>query len=82
MSTETFLDGRQLCRELGVSRVTLLRRVKDGTIPAIKIGHLVRYDKEAVFAALRKSRLSVAKAAVDGRGVTVASALMQTVEND
>lgn len=80
MNERTLIDGRQLCDEIGMSRLTLRKRVQDGTIPAIKIGRLVRYDRREVLGALRASRLRDATAAVDGRSVRVASELVKDIE--
>ncbi len=40
------LTPRQAARVLNVSERTLWQRTKDGMIPAIKIGHLVRYSPD------------------------------------
>lgn len=37
------LTPRQAARALSISERTLWQRTKDGVIPSIKVGHLVRY---------------------------------------
>ncbi len=37
------LTPRQAARALNISERTLWQRTKDGVIPSIKVGHLVRY---------------------------------------
>jgi len=40
------LTPRQAARALNISERTLWQRTKDGVIPAIKLGHLVRYSPD------------------------------------
>jgi len=40
------LSPRQAARALSISERTLWQRTKDGVIPAVKLGHLVRYSPE------------------------------------
>jgi excisionase family DNA binding protein len=43
------LTPDQACEYLGMSRVTLLKRTRNGDIPAGKIGGTYRYQKEALY---------------------------------
>lgn len=38
------IDAVELAKLLGVSRLTILRRAKRGTIPCFRVGSLVRFD--------------------------------------
>lgn len=38
------MDAVELARFLGVSRLTILRRAKRGTIPCFRVGSLVKFD--------------------------------------
>ncbi len=40
------LTPRQAARALNISERTLWQRTKDGVIPAVKVGHLVRYSPD------------------------------------
>ncbi len=40
------LTPREAARALSISERTLWQRTKDGVIPAIKVGHLVRYSPD------------------------------------
>ena len=40
------LTPRQAAQALNISERTLWQRTKDGVIPAIKLGHLVRYSPD------------------------------------
>jgi len=42
------LDANELAERLGVSKRTIMRKVKKGTIPFFKIGTLVRFDSAAI----------------------------------
>ena len=48
------LTRKQVSEILGISLVTLNEWTKKGIIPALKIGTRVRYEKDAVYAALNK----------------------------
>ncbi|MDP9161857.1 MAG: helix-turn-helix domain-containing protein [Acidobacteriota bacterium] len=38
------LNAEQLAELLGMSRITILRRAKRGTIPSFRVGSSVRFD--------------------------------------
>ena len=38
------MDAVELAKFLGVSRLTILRRAKRGTIPCFRVGSLVKFD--------------------------------------
>ena len=48
-----FLTRKETAELLGVSLVTLNEWTKNGTLPAKRIGTRVRYEKQAVFSALK-----------------------------
>lgn len=54
-------DGHLLCakevaKRLGVSLRSVRRLIRDGKIPALRIGHAVRVDPEELRRALRRVR--------------------------
>lgn len=46
----------ELCKHLNISKPTALRYRKKGKIPFIQIGGAIRYDLNAVIAALQKGK--------------------------
>jgi hypothetical protein len=58
--TRTLLDRAQLAIELNASPVIVDRLRREGAIPWIQIGHYVRFDLDAVLAALEKHTVKVA----------------------
>ena len=46
-------DTSEICRELGISAPTLKKWVDAGRVPCIRMGDVVRYELDAVLAALR-----------------------------
>jgi excisionase family DNA binding protein len=43
------MDATELANYLKVSRVSLLRRARRGTIPSFRIGTSVRFDPNAIY---------------------------------
>jgi excisionase family DNA binding protein len=54
--SKNILDTDQLMVKLGVTRPTLSKWRKDGRIPFIQVGAVVRYDLDAVLEALSKKK--------------------------
>lgn len=52
----TILDTDQLMAKLGVTRPTLSKWRKEGRIPFIQVGAVVRYDLEKVLEALENKK--------------------------
>ena len=48
MASKIYLRTTEAAEILGVSTRTIRRRIKDGTIPAVKIGRLVRIPASAI----------------------------------
>lgn len=53
---KTILDTDQLMVKLGVTRPTLLKWRKEGRIPFIQVGSVVRYDLDKVLEALESKK--------------------------
>jgi excisionase family DNA binding protein len=53
-----FLSARQVAARLGVSELTIRRRIKSGELPAVRLGHgrAVRVRSDDLEAALRPVR--------------------------
>ena len=47
------MTSAEVQKWLGISRATLTRRVKDGEIPAIRVGHVLRFERAALLAWLK-----------------------------
>jgi excisionase family DNA binding protein len=71
MTTENLLTSKQVCEFIGVSKDTLKRRVKDGTVPVLKVGRLVRFDLDAV-----KRGLAIAQLKASIPGLRTAGAIL------
>lgn len=54
--SQTILDTDQLMAKLGVTRPTLAKWRKEGRIPFIQVGSVVRYDLDKVLAALENRK--------------------------
>jgi len=48
------VNARQLAKPLGICKSTVYRLVRDGKIPAIRLGGVLRFDVARVAEALRK----------------------------
>jgi excisionase family DNA binding protein len=48
------VDVEEMASILGVSTLTIYRKVKTGDIPVVRVGRLLRFDPEAVKAALAR----------------------------
>jgi len=57
MKTESFYTVKQLAAILAVKPLTIYRMVKDGKLPAVRIGRSVRFDPDAVAAFLDSVRV-------------------------
>lgn len=44
----TILDTEEACKFLKIARVTMYKHVRAGNIPAFKVGHVWRFNKEAL----------------------------------
>ena len=57
-ATTTLLRVDEVAERLGVSRVTVYRRVWDGSLPALRVGEAgpLRFEPEAVERLLRPAR--------------------------
>ncbi|MBA4301280.1 MAG: hypothetical protein C0433_14435 [Cyclobacterium sp.] len=53
---QTILDTDQLMEKLGVTRPTLSKWRKEGRIPFIQVGAVVRYDLDKVLEALESKK--------------------------
>ena len=51
------LSMKQTERALGLSRSTIEKRMKDGTLPFIKIGGLIRFPASGVLAAVSPRKI-------------------------
>lgn len=56
MKELSLVSAAKICEMLGISRATLSRRVEDGTIPAVRIGGLLKFDLQDVIDALKGRR--------------------------
>jgi excisionase family DNA binding protein len=54
--SQTILDTDQLMAKLGVTRPTLSKWRKEGRIPFIQVGAVVRYDLDKVLEALESKK--------------------------
>lgn len=54
--SQTILDTDQLMTKLGVTRPTLSKWRKEGRIPFIQVGAVVRYDLDKVLEALESKK--------------------------
>lgn len=50
------LDTHELCEELGITRPTVTKLRKLGTIPYLRIGNRIRFEKGKVLQALEGTR--------------------------
>ena len=48
------LSVEQVCEILHIHRKTCYKMIRDGTIPAVKLGHLYRVSKENVISYLNR----------------------------
>lgn len=53
-NTIEIIDREELCKRLNITEPTALRMEKKGTIPALRIGSIVRYNWFAVVSSLEK----------------------------
>jgi excisionase family DNA binding protein len=53
-SNKLLVSANELCDLVGLSVNTIRARVADGTIPAVKVGHLTKFEPARVIEALRK----------------------------
>lgn len=47
------MTSAEVQKWLGISRATLTRRVQDGDIPAIRVGHVLRFERAELLAWLK-----------------------------
>lgn len=59
-SIPKLIDETRMAKLLGCHPRTLLRLRREGKLPYLKVGERVRYDAEAVFAALPHFRMEPA----------------------
>lgn len=53
-SNDRLLTSKEVADLLGVNRRTVQVWAKDGTLPAVKIGRLLRFSREAINAKLKE----------------------------
>lgn len=70
-TTKRFGSVEQAARECDISAKTIRRRIADGTVPAYRVGRLVKVDLDAAAAALLKPMNPAARRAL-GEGADVA----------
>jgi excisionase family DNA binding protein len=58
-------SARTVGDDLGVCEETIRRLARDGRIPAYRVGRYLRFDREAVLAALRTGDAATASARVE-----------------
>lgn len=61
----SYITIPQLAKILGLSRVTVYRKVKSGEIPATKIGHAYLVSNEEISKVLSKELTETAKKRID-----------------
>jgi len=50
------IDGKELCKKLGITIVTLIRWKAKGKVPYLQIGGLIRYNLSEVLKALENKK--------------------------
>jgi excisionase family DNA binding protein len=51
------LKAKEVCEKLQVSRMTLHRLVKRGTLPVVRIGRLLRFRRESIEKYLKSAEM-------------------------
>jgi excisionase family DNA binding protein len=53
--TQRLLDADEMSHVLKISREALWRLARQGTVPSLRVGRLLRFDEEKVLLALEKA---------------------------
>lgn len=60
-SQQVFLNTKEACALLRVSKPTLYKRMKDGTVPFFRIGKNIRFDKGALLKSVKNMEVNDGK---------------------